>query len=149
MSSSAESLPPPPRGSHVHEVRVFYGDTDQMGVAYYANYLRWFEMARNEFLRAVGIPYSQLESAGYVLPVVEAHCRYQSPARYDDLLQVEAWIAERGRAKVRFSYRVRRRGEPNPLAIGYTVHACLDRDSTPRRLPPSLIAALQRFEGLA
>jgi acyl-CoA thioester hydrolase len=136
----------PSRRAHTHTVRVFYGDTDQMGVAYYANYLRWFEMARNEYLRAAGCTYHRLESEGVILPVVEASCRYFSPARYDDLLELVAWIGEVGRVRVRFEYRVIRQGDAEPLAAGHTVHACLAPDSAPRRLPSSLLAAFERWE---
>jgi len=123
---------------------VFYGDTDQMGVAYYANYFRWFEMARNEFLRAAGCTYRALEEQGVLLPVIEASCAYQSPARYDDLLEIEAWINQRSRVRVRFEYRIRRAGEPIPLATGHTVHACLDTAGAPRRFPEALLTRLDR-----
>lgn len=137
---------PRPR-THVHTLRVFYGDTDQMGVAYYANYLRWFEMARNEYLRALGYPYRRLEEEGFILPVTKAGCRYMRAAHYDDLLQVEAWIAERSRVRVRFSYRIRRQGEDDPVAEGFTVHACLNAaDLEIRRVPESLLLALDRFQ---
>ena len=69
-------------------VRVIYGDTDQMGVVYYANYLRYFEFARSEFLRAHGRSYREMEAEGLSLPVVEATCRYMAPARYEDVLRV-------------------------------------------------------------
>ena len=65
-------------------VRVIYGDTDQMGVVYYANYLRYFEFARSELLRAHGRSYRDMEAEGLSLPVVEATCRYVAPARYED-----------------------------------------------------------------
>jgi acyl-CoA thioester hydrolase len=131
---------------HVCELRVIYGDTDQMGFAYYANYLRWFEVGRNEYLRAVGFPYSRLEAEGVILPVVEAGCRYMRTAHYDDLLRLESWIETLGRVKVRFAYRVGRAGEREPLATGFTVHACLDSRHRPTRLPEAMLAALHRFE---
>ena len=70
------------------QVRVIYGDTDQMGVVYYANYLRYFELARSELLRAHGKSYREMEAEGFSLPVVEATCRYLAPERYEDLLLV-------------------------------------------------------------
>jgi acyl-CoA thioester hydrolase len=123
------------------EVRVIYGDTDQMGVVYYANYLRYFEAARNEYLRARGVPYRELEGElGIALPVVEAHVEYKQPARYDDLLVVETVLAKLGRASVRLEYRVLR-GEAL-LAVGHTVHACLDRAGKITKLPESLCRRL-------
>lgn len=131
---------------HAYEVRVFYGDTDQMGVAYYANYLRWFEMARNEYLRQADFPYKRVETEGVHLPVVEAHCRYHDSARYDDWLRLEAWIEEIGRVRVRFGYAIRRAGRAEPLATGYTVHASLSPDGSPCRVPESLVSALRVFD---
>lgn len=125
------------------EIRVIYGDTDQMGVAYYANYLRWFEAGRNEFLRAKGARYRDVEQElGILLPVVEAHVRYRHPARYDDLIRVETTLAELRRASLRFEYRVVRTGDEKLLVEGYTAHACIDRDLVPRRFPSALIAML-------
>ena len=63
--------------------RVIYGDTDQMGVVYYANYLRWFERGRSEFLRQIGLPYATIEAAGLHFPVAEVTCRYAQSARYE------------------------------------------------------------------
>lgn len=123
---------------HSLAVRVFYGDTDQMGVVYYANYLRWFEMGRNEYLRAAGLPYSQLESAGFVLPVIEAHCKYIQPARYDDVVEIDAWVAKLGRVRVQFHYEIHGPGRLQLLATGHTVHACVTPEGRPQRLPASL-----------
>ncbi len=127
------------------EVRVIYGDTDQMGVVYYANYLRYFEAGRNEFIRAKGLRYRDFEARfGFVLPVAEARVKYLSPARYDDLLAVETTLAELGRASARFEYRLLRDDEV--LATGFTVHACVDGQGKIRRLPDELRRALQAGE---
>src|SRR3989442_8035662 len=84
--------PAPPFGlgprEHSHPIRVRYADSDQMGVAYYANYLVWFEIGRTEWLRARGYAYRSLESEGVFLPVTEAYCRYLAPSRYDDVIYV-------------------------------------------------------------
>jgi acyl-CoA thioester hydrolase len=123
------------------EIRVIYGDTDQMGFVYYANYLRFFESGRNEYLRATGMPYRGIEEElGIRLPVVEAGIHYKQPARYDDLLVVETVLAQLRRASARFEYVVRRSGEA--LVTGYTVHACIDFDGAIQRLPESLRARL-------
>jgi acyl-CoA thioester hydrolase len=123
------------------QVRVIYGDSDQMGVVYYANYLRYFEAGRNEFIRAKGLRYRDFEAKhGLLLPVAEAHVEYRLPARYDDLLVVEVTLAEARRASARFTYRVLRDGEV--VATGHTVHACVDRDGRVKRMPAELVAAL-------
>jgi acyl-CoA thioester hydrolase len=126
---------------HVEELRVRYGDTDQMGVVYYANYLRYFEVARAEWLRAGGLAYRSIEEeSGLMLPVVETHVRYRAPARYDDLVAIRCAPVEVRAASARFGYEVRR-GE-QLLAEGWTSHACIDRDGRPRRFPQPLRALL-------
>ena len=86
-----------------HEIRVIFGDTDQMGVVYYANYLRYFESARAAYWRALGKSYKDLEDWGVALPVVEAHCNYKRPARYEDLLEVDVEVSELRGASLRFA----------------------------------------------
>jgi acyl-CoA thioester hydrolase len=120
--------------------RVIFGDTDQMGVVYYANYLRYFEAARAEYLRAQGRSYKDLEAHGCALPVVEAHCRYRSPARYEDLLAVELEVTELRGASMTFGYAVRRDGAL--LAEGWTRHAVIGTNGRPRALPAELRALL-------
>jgi acyl-CoA thioester hydrolase len=123
------------------EIRVIYGDTDQMGVVYYANYLRFFEAGRNEFIRARGMRYRDFEERfGLRLPVAEAQVSYKAPARYDDLLTVETTLAEVRRASARFEYRIVRDGDV--LVTGGTVHACVDLEGRVRRMPPELLARL-------
>ena len=91
---------------HRFELRVRYSDTDQMGWVYYANYLRWFEVGRAEMLRSLGRTYRGVEEDGTLLPVLEAHCRYFSGARYDDLVAIETGIEEVRKASVTFGYRI-------------------------------------------
>jgi acyl-CoA thioester hydrolase len=123
------------------DIRVIYGDTDQMGVVYYANYLRYFEAGRNEFIRARGLRYRDFETRfGLRLPVAEAQVSYRLPARYDDLLVVETSLAEVKRASARFGYRIVREGEV--LATGHTLHACVDLEGRIRRMPAELLARL-------
>ncbi len=119
-----------------HRLRVIYGDTDQMGVVYYANYFRFMEAARGAFLRDRGMSYRQIEAAGVALPVVEAHCDYKLPARYDDEIVVEATLSEVRAASIRFTYRILRGDDL--LASGHTRHACLGANGRPTRLPPEL-----------
>jgi acyl-CoA thioester hydrolase len=124
------------------KVRVIYGDTDQMGVVYYANYLRFFEAGRNEYLRAQGARYRDVEARFQIrLPVVEAKISYKQPARYDDELVIETVLAEMGRASARFDYRVVR--DQALLASGHTIHACIDHAGKIQRLPEELVKALQ------
>jgi acyl-CoA thioester hydrolase len=134
-------------------VRVIYGDTDQMGMVYYANYLRYFEVARNEYLRAAGANYRSFEKThGLFLPVVEAHVTYKRPARYDDELRVLAGLAPVGAASARFEYEIRRRVagterglgpmDDELLVAGHTLHACITADGRVVRIPAEMREAL-------
>jgi acyl-CoA thioester hydrolase len=119
-----------------HEVRVIFGDTDQMGVVYYANYLRYFEGARAAYLRALGKSYKDLEAWGVALPVVEAHCQYRRPSHYEDLLVVDVEVGELRGASMRFVYTIHR--GPDLIADGFTRHAVIGTDGRPRAVPEPL-----------
>ena len=123
-----------------HEIRVIFGDTDQMGVVYYANYLRYFESARAAYWRDLGKSYKDLVDWGVALPVVEAHCNYKRPAFYEDLLVVDTRVSELRGASLRFAYRVLRGDEL--LAEGYTRHAVIGTDGRPKALPDALRSAI-------
>jgi acyl-CoA thioester hydrolase len=123
-----------------HEIRVIFGDTDQMGVVYYANYLRYFESSRAAYWRALGRSYKDLEAWGVALPVIEAHCHYKRPAYYEDLLGVDVQINELRSASMRFVYRIYRGEEL--LAEGNTRHAVIGKDGRPRSLPAALRDAI-------
>jgi acyl-CoA thioester hydrolase len=132
---------------NVTSYRVIYGDTDKMGVVYYANYLRWFERGRCEFLRQLGVPYGDIEARGIYFPVVEANCRYAKPARYDDLVLIESRIESVSRATLIFTYRISREGEDTPLATGSTKHACIDGAGKVLRIPIDLLRTLEKAVG--
>jgi acyl-CoA thioester hydrolase len=129
------------------ELRVRYAETDQMNVVYYANYLVWFEIGRVELLRSLGLAYSEMEiEHKLVLPVVEATCRYRSPARYDDEILVETRPAMLRGSVLKFAYRImRKRGEgmnPELLAEGETVHVVCDEKFKRQPLPEQYATAL-------
>jgi acyl-CoA thioester hydrolase len=123
--------------------RVIYGDTDQMGIVYYANYLRWFEKGRSEFLREIGLPYSMIEQQGFHFPVVEVSCRYLESARYDDLIQIETELSECRHASLMFKYIIWRDSDRSRIASGMTKHACTDRTGRIIRIPKILLDALE------
>lgn len=124
----------------VSTIRVLYADTDQMGVVNNGQYLRWFEIGRAEWLRQRGRAYKELEKAGYMLPVIEAHLRYRQPARYDDLVDIAGGPTEIRAASVKFEYQLRRGGDGLVLCEGWTQHACLSLDGKVRRFPDDLVA---------
>ena len=125
-----------------HEIRVIFGDTDQMGVVYYANYLRFFESARAAYWRHLGKSYKDLEAAQVALPVVEAHCNYKKPAYYEDLLEVDVEVGELRSASMRFVYTIRR--GTDVVAEGYTRHAVIGPTGRPRALPDEFRDLLER-----
>jgi acyl-CoA thioester hydrolase len=106
-----------------------------MGVVYYANYLVWFEVGRTDLLRHAGWSYREMEAEGFSLPVIEAHCEYKQPARYDDELEVRTGGDVISPIRVQFTYEIVRPADKTVLATGHTVHASLDRAGRPRRLP--------------
>jgi acyl-CoA thioester hydrolase len=116
-------------------LRVRYAETDKMGIVYYGHYFVWFEVGRTELLRESGWSYREMEIEGFALPVIEAHCAYREPARYDDDLEVRTTGALLSPVRVQFSYEVVRTADAATLATGTTVHATLDRSGRPCRLP--------------
>ena len=122
----------------VARVRVRYAETDKMGVVYYANYLVWFEVGRCEWLRSTGYSYDRLEADGTVLPVIEVHCDYRRPLRYDDEVEIRARATLLSAARVRFDYEILMVGAAEPSASGWTEHCGVDAGGRPRRLPQVL-----------
>ncbi len=129
-----------------YRVRVIYGDTDQMGVVYYANYLRFFEGARSHYIRNLGISYREIESRGILLPVYEASVNYLKSAKYDEVLRVDL-SQTHTRVKIRFEYKVHREEDDDLLALGHTVHVCVGREGRPTRAPDWLLQALEANSG--
>jgi acyl-CoA thioester hydrolase len=121
--------------SSISTLRVRYAETDKMGVVYYANYLVWFEVARADLLRSLGWTYREMEHAGVSLPVVEAHCEYHRAARYDDEIEVRTEGRMLSPVRMEFQYKVFRRDDQVLTASGRTVHAALDPNGRPCRLP--------------
>jgi acyl-CoA thioester hydrolase len=117
--------------------RVRYAETDRMGVAYYANYLVWFEVGRAEWLRARGLSYRSLEESGIILPVIEAHCDYRRSLRYDDAIAIRTSAVLLSPVRVQFDYEI---AGPDgaPAAAGRTVHAAADPRGRPCRLPDTV-----------
>ena len=124
--------------THKTTCRVIYGDTDNMGQAYYGNYFRWFEIGRNELFRSLGLAYATVESRGIFLPVAETYCKYSVPAKYDDFLTIETSLDSRLKGAIKFDYRIFGEDEKTLLAQGYTKHACLNREGKVVR-PPQFI----------
>ncbi len=119
------------------QVTVRYAETDMMGIVYHANYLPWFEIGRTTLLKEMGLPYRELETQGYRLPVLEASAKYRRPAVYDDTLTIVTTLREKPLLRIRLEYEVYRGDEL--LATGFTQHAFVDLQGKPVRPPPSVV----------
>lgn len=119
----------------ISRLRVRYAETDKMGVVYYANYFVWFEVGRTDLLRESGWNYREMETEGFGLPVIDASCTYRESAKYDDEIEVRTRGELLSPVRVKFTYEVVRAADGAMLATGTTVHATLDRNGRPCRLP--------------
>ncbi len=88
------------------QIRVRYGETDQMGVVYHGNYALYLEMGRIEWLRKLGISYKKMEEEGVMLPVISLNVNYKKPAIYDDLINVKTQLKNKPTAKIEFEYEI-------------------------------------------
>jgi acyl-CoA thioester hydrolase len=140
-----------PEAHSTSTVRVRYGETDQMGVAYHANYLVWCEIGRTDLIRDLGPSYAEMEQSGLRLAVAEASLRYAAPARYDDELLVETRLERVQSRFVTFSYRIlleRAAGPGSPgtlLATASTVLVSIDSDGRTRTMPAHVRDAFDRL----
>ncbi|MCS7078579.1 MAG: acyl-CoA thioesterase [Chloracidobacterium sp.] len=126
----------------ISRLRVRYAETDQMGVAYHANYLVWMEVGRTDYCRACGFTYRDMEAAGVRLVVAEARVRYHAAARYDDALRIETRLTTLRSRQVGFAYTVHREDDETLLATGDTLHLPTDAHGRVIRLPSNIYDAL-------
>ena len=125
-------------------VKVRYAETDQMGVAYYANYFVWFEVGRSQYCNDRGFSYRDMErESGLFLIVAEAKCRYKTPARYEDELIIRTTITELTRRTLRFSYAIERE-DGVAVATGETLHVLINAEGRPSSLPPKYLSLLSK-----
>lgn len=126
-------------------VRVRYGETDQMGYVYYGFYAMYYEVARVESLRKLGLTYKEIEAMGVIMPVLENHSKYMAPGRYDELLRIVTTIRERPGVRIRFEYEIF--NEENKLINqGETLLAFVDQKTNrPCRPPQAMAKVLEPF----
>ncbi len=118
------------------QLRVRYAETDAEGVVYYANHFVYMEVGRVNYLRAMGFDPNQWNDSDWGIVVSEACCRYRSPARFDDILVVRAWVENVRRTSFTFAYEIMHAGEGRLIAEGRTVQVTVDLDTMrPIRLP--------------
>lgn len=135
---------------HVSEsrVKVRYAETDQMGMAYYANYLVWFEVGRSQYCVDRGFSYRDMErETGLFLTVAEARCRYRRPARYEDELVVRTWVSQLTRRTVRFNYEIVMADGGDSVAVGETLHVLSTPQGRPSSFPEHYLALLKHDSG--
>jgi acyl-CoA thioester hydrolase len=119
--------------------RVRFAETDAMQVVYYAEYFVWFEVARTELFRAIGMPYSVISRRrGFHTPVVQAHADYKASARYDDEVSVRTWVSKVGTSSVRLDYEVFKHPGEELICTGHTVHVLLGEDGRAKAIPPDI-----------
>jgi acyl-CoA thioester hydrolase len=129
----------------VARYRVLFADCDPMRIMYYASYYRLFEIGRAELFRNLGHPFPRYIAQGLYLGVIESHCRYFKPARYDDELVIRAGVTDLGRARLTISYEVAEAGTGNHLLVnGYTTHAVMNEHGRPVRIPQEFRDAASR-----
>jgi acyl-CoA thioester hydrolase len=127
-------------------IRVRYADTDQMRIVHHAKYFEFFEIARSDLLRSIGMGYGEVESRGYFLPVIEAQARFHKPAYYDELLVVEAVIKDRPGVKMKIEYEVRKENDTAIIARGYTIHGFINSSNgLPAKMPEFFEKLLQGY----
>lgn len=129
---------------HTTQIRVRYAETDQMNVVYYANYFVYFETGRTELLRSIGLPYTELENMGYILPVIEANAKYYKPVGYDDLINVITTLKELPTARIKLNYEIKDNTTTEMIAEGYTVHSFVKSNTRkPTRAPDIFLKTLE------
>jgi acyl-CoA thioester hydrolase len=129
--------------SHTTTIRVRYADTDKMGIVYYAKYLEYFEVARTEMLRSMGLPYREIEEKGFELPVAAASIKYYEGAAYDDELLITASLTPKHSPRVEIHYEVRLNGEDDLIAEGDTTLVFVDAiTGKPTRAPQFYLDAI-------
>ena len=125
------------------KIRVEYHHTDQMGIVHHSNYVKFFEVARTEWLRASGLTYAEMERRGVMMPIVDVAVKYRNPALYDELISVTAFVDESPKARMVFRYEVR--GEDGrEIASGSTTLGFIDKETRrPMRAPQWLLEVVK------
>lgn len=116
------------------KITVRYAETDQMGIVHHSVYPIWYEAARTEAVKKIGMTYSALEKNGVMMPLVELNCKYNMPAEYENVLTITVEIAKLTPARIVFNYQVFKHGIEKPINTGSTIHAWVGKDLRPINL---------------
>ena len=130
------------------QLRVRYAETDQMGVVYHSNYIVWFEVGRVEMLRQLGFTYRDMEKHDDThIAVVDVHCRFKSPARYDDLITIRTKLTNVRESLLHFAYEIVRADDGEVLAEGESVHLVVNAGFKRIRLPKKYLLPFLKAAG--
>jgi acyl-CoA thioester hydrolase len=129
------------------QIRVYYEDTDCGGVVYYANFLRYFERARTEYLRDRGVEVAAYAAAGLLFVVAHVEVSYRSPGRYNDVLEIETDVVDVTRTSLTFAHEVVRLDDDRLIVEGAARLVCVDERGKPRRLPDEFMERLNAEPG--
>ncbi|WEK21081.1 MAG: thioesterase family protein [Candidatus Pedobacter colombiensis] len=131
--------------THSTKVRVRYGETDQMGYVYYGNYAEYYEVARVEMLRSLGMDYASMESSGVMMPVLELNCKYIKPALYDQEITIKTTIQDLPGVRIHFKYELFNEAE-ELINIGKTTLVFVDMvKNRPCSPPENFMEKLKGF----
>lgn len=130
---------------HETHIRVRYQETDNMGVVYYANYFVWFEIARSEYFRSLGISYRELEKREVFMMVASASCQYKAPSQYDDVVKIQAYVLEIRNTSIKFAYKLF--VGDHMIATGESSHVFTDKSRRPVRIPQEIRDAYVKEHG--
>ena len=130
--------------THKTELRVRYEETDQMGVVYYSNYLVWFEVGRAEYIRSLGTSYREFERRGVHIVVAEAYCKYEFPARYDDIVIIRTNLSEIGSRSMKYTYTVLRKADRKLIASGHTTHVFVGKNGKSMKIPKWVLGYIKK-----
>ena len=127
-----------------YRTKVYYKDVDQMGIVYYARYYEYFEAARTELLKSLGIRVTVIENVGYLLPVITSHCDYKVGANFEDTLVINTIINDQPKSRLRIDYEIHRDKSAELLVSGYTLHAFTDKSGKAVKPPKQLVDTLKQ-----
>ena len=128
----------------VHQIRVRFADTDAMGIVYHGRYFEWFEAARTEMMRAMGMSYHELTQKGIALPVIEVACRYRIPVRYDDRIRILTVLDEVSKTRIRIRYCILGEQDDSVRAEGNSHHCFTGKHGGPIRAPADVVSFFTR-----
>ncbi len=131
-------------------ITVRYAETDRMGIVHHSNYPVWFEVGRTEFIKKLGISYSEIEKRGIMLPLIRLECSYRGSATYEDRIIVRTSVRELKPTRITFYYEVVKEGEEKPITTGTTEHAWTNRDLRPinlKKVAPDILELISKSTG--